>query len=66
MYHPHPSSKVIKRPPLPLPPQVIKGGDFAKFTVRFSSARAALHAGYLIGKQEVQSAPQPISLKVRV
>ena len=61
-----PSPSLLQGDQAPLPPQVIKGGDFAKFTVRFSSARAALHAGYLIGKQEVQSAPQPISLKVRV
>ncbi len=42
---------------------VIKGGGHAKFTVRFCSERAALHAGYLHGVQKVFSPEVPLALK---
>ncbi|KAG1668832.1 hypothetical protein FOA52_004926 [Chlamydomonas sp. UWO 241] len=43
---------------------VIRGGECAKFVVKFGSGRPADHRGYLIGTQQVDSEPRPISLKL--
>lgn len=45
---------------------VIRGGECAKFNVKFTSDRSVIHRGYLIGRQQVDAPPRPISLKVRV
>jgi len=42
---------------------IIKGGANAKFTVRFSSQRAAQHCGFLHGVQKVFSPEVPLSLR---
>ena len=34
-------------------PQVIKGSESAKFTIRFNSNYGDVHEGYLLGTQQV-------------